>query len=71
MQIDSSRMLLLTPEQAAWSISVSRSTMYELLREGVVSSVKIGGLRRVPAEALEEFVKSLTRREGQDKEGAM
>lgn len=52
--------LLLTPEEAAETIGVSRSKIYELLRRGAIPSVKIGALRRVPLSALEQYVESLS-----------
>jgi len=57
--------LLLRPEEAAHVIGVGRSKMYELMASGVVKSVKIGVLRRVPVTALEEHVDGLvTQAEG-------
>jgi excisionase family DNA binding protein len=55
--------LLLTVEQAARKLNVGRSTLYGLLHSGRLQSVTVGRLRRVPAEALSEFVESL--RDGQ------
>lgn len=48
--------LLLRPEDAAEILSVSRTTLFGLLQSGAIRSVKIGGLRRIPFEALQEFV---------------
>lgn len=48
--------LLLTPEDAAEMLSISRSKLYELLAAGEVESVRIGGSRRIPVDALEDFV---------------
>lgn len=53
--------LLLTVEQAADRLSVSRSLMYELIGQGRVGSIRVGRLRRVPSEALTEYVASLRR----------
>jgi len=52
--------MLLTPDEAAEVLGVSRSKLYELLRERQVASVKVGGLRRVTMTALNDFVESLT-----------
>jgi excisionase family DNA binding protein len=52
--------LLLTPEEAARALGVGRTTLYELLRTGAVTSVRIGGSRRVPTSAVEDYVRSLT-----------
>jgi len=52
--------LLLTPEEAARALGVGRTTLYGLLRTGAVASVRIGGSRRVPISAIEDYVQSLT-----------
>jgi excisionase family DNA binding protein len=52
--------LLLTPEEAAKALGVGRTTLYGLLRTGAVASVRIGGSRRVPTSAVEDYVRSLT-----------
>lgn len=51
--------LLLTPEEAARSIGLGRTKVYELLRAGALESVQIGAARRVPVEALREYVERL------------
>lgn len=51
--------LMLTPEEAAESLGIGRSTMYELLRLRIVRSVKIGRLRRVPMSELRAFAERL------------
>lgn len=51
--------LLLTPEEAALALSIGRSKLYELLACGALRSVRIGASRRVPADALREFVGDL------------
>lgn len=55
------RRLLLRPEEAAEALSVSRTTLYGLLASGAIRSVKVGGLRRIPVEALEHYVMHLSR----------
>lgn len=55
--------LMLTVEEAARRLSVSRTTLYDLLHRGEIESVHIGSLRRVPVDCLEEFV-ARCRREG-------
>lgn len=47
--------LLLTVTAAASALSLSRSTVYELIRRGEIESVKIGGTRRIRPDALEAF----------------
>ncbi|WP_131764618.1 excisionase family DNA-binding protein [Candidatus Protofrankia californiensis] len=51
--------LLLTPVEAAESLAVSRSTVYELLAVGVLESVYIGRSRRIPRAALDAYVDRL------------
>jgi excisionase family DNA binding protein len=51
--------LLLTPEEAADRLSLSRTTVYELIRTGELRSVKIGRARRVPVVALQDYVDGL------------
>jgi excisionase family DNA binding protein len=51
--------LLLTVEQAAQKLNIGRSMLYELLQSGILESVRIGNCRRIPAEALSEFVARL------------
>jgi len=51
--------ILLTPEEAAKELRIGRSRMYEMLRRGDVLSVKVGGSRRVPYEALQAYVRRL------------
>jgi len=51
--------LLLTIEQAAQRLGVGRSTMYGLVLDGEVESVRIGRLRRVPHDALTDYLDQL------------
>jgi excisionase family DNA binding protein len=51
--------LLLTVPEAAASLAISRSKLYELFAAGLIRSVRIDGSRRVPVEALETYVASL------------
>lgn len=52
--------LLLTPEEAAGVLGLGRTKVYELLRSGVLASVRIGACRRIPAAALRDYVTSLS-----------
>jgi excisionase family DNA binding protein len=47
--------LFVTPAEAAKMLSVSRSKLYVLIREGKVPSRKIGASIRVPLQALEKM----------------
>lgn len=51
--------LLLTPVEAATLLGVGRSKVYQLLKSGQLTSVRIGRSRRVPAEAVQKFVAGL------------
>nr|WP_254886200.1 helix-turn-helix domain-containing protein [Streptomyces sp. NA02950] len=43
-------------EEAARRLSVGRTTMYALIRAGAVRTVPIGRLRRVPVQALSDYL---------------
>jgi excisionase family DNA binding protein len=51
--------LLLTPEEAAKALRISRSKLYELLRAGTIASVRIDRLRRIPTQSLHEYIDRL------------
>ncbi len=51
--------VLLTPAEAARSLGIGRTKVYELMASGALASVRIGRCRRVPREALAELVGSL------------
>lgn len=51
--------LLLKPQEAAEVLSIGRSKVYELIGTGELASVRIGASRRIPADALVEFVSRL------------
>jgi excisionase family DNA binding protein len=55
--------ILLTVPEAAAALGISRSKLYELLAARVVRSVRIDGSRRVPVEALEDYVAALLEEE--------
>jgi excisionase family DNA binding protein len=52
--------LLLTPEEAAEVLHVGRTTLYGLLRDGVLRAVHIGRSCRVPHGELVRYVAALT-----------
>jgi excisionase family DNA binding protein len=52
--------LLLRVEEAAERLSISRTRMFAYLKSGAIESVKVGRLRRIPADALTAFVAHLT-----------
>lgn len=47
---------LYRPEEVADQLRVSRSTVYRLIRDGKLKSVKIGGSRRVSVEQIDDFL---------------
>jgi excisionase family DNA binding protein len=52
--------LLYTPNEAAETLGIGRSTLYVLLARGAIASVRIGTSRRIPATALHSFIHELT-----------
>lgn len=48
--------LLLTVEEAAELLHIGRCKVYDLLRNNELRSIKIGGSRRIPRSAVEEYV---------------
>ena len=51
--------LLLKPEEAAEVLSIGRTKVYALMAEGQLASVRIGNSRRVPLDAVNEFIARL------------
>lgn len=51
--------LLLVPEQAAQELGIGRTAMFALIKDGAIESVKIGRSRRIPRDALVEYVDRL------------
>ena len=50
---------LLRIEEAAERLSIGRSKVYELIREGKLEVVHIGRSVRVPVRSLDEFIEQL------------
>lgn len=50
--------LMLRPTEAADALGVSRSKAYELIAEGKIPSVRVGGCVRVPVAALQAWIES-------------
>lgn len=48
--------LMLRPTEAADAIGVSRSKAYQLIAEGTLPSVRLGGCVRVPVVALQQWI---------------
>lgn len=51
--------LLLTPREAAHVLGIGRTKLFELLASGALDSVQIGNCRRVPRDAVEDFLARL------------
>jgi excisionase family DNA binding protein len=50
------RRLLLRVEEAAQSLSIGRSTLWELIRDGEIGVVRIGRSVRIPQADLERWI---------------
>lgn len=53
------RPLLLTTDQAAGMLAISKSKLYELITAGELVSLRVDGSRRVALDDLEEYVRRL------------
>ena len=51
--------LLLTPEEASEVLGIGRTKVYALIADGDLLSVRIGNSRRVPRDAVDEFIARL------------
>ena len=65
--MDGSGPLLLTPVEAAKQLSIARSSLYELLLRGEIVSITIGRSRRIPIDALADFIDRKQREQGLDR----
>lgn len=50
--------LLLRPREAAEVLGLCRSKVYELIASGTIPSITIGKSRRIPLDALREWVRA-------------
>jgi excisionase family DNA binding protein len=48
--------LLLTPKEAAGALNINRSTLYQLIMRGTIPSILVGRARRIPVQALEQWI---------------
>jgi excisionase family DNA binding protein len=62
--------VLLSVEEAAERLSISRTRTYALIKAGDLVSVRVGRLRRVPAEALSKFTARLVAEQQADHDHA-
>jgi len=51
--------LLLRVEEAAHLLGIGRTRVYDLIRLGLLRSVKVFGSRRVPRQSVDAYVQSL------------
>ena len=51
--------LLMTVPEAAETLAISRSKLYELMASGAIASIRIDGSRRIPVTALEDYISRL------------
>lgn len=61
MKVPAAREPLLTDRQVAERLGIGVTTARRLRYAGQLPTVRVGTLARVPAEAVEEFVKSNTK----------
>ncbi|MEV6649958.1 helix-turn-helix domain-containing protein [Streptomyces sp. NPDC051219] len=52
-------LLLLSVEEAARRLGIGRTTCFGLIASGELESVKVGSLRRIPADALAAYIAHL------------
>lgn len=53
---DETPLVALTVAEAARRIGIGRTKLYEYVTSSEIASVKIGSLRRIPAEAVNDFL---------------
>jgi excisionase family DNA binding protein len=58
--IDQSEKLLLKAEEVAWRLSLGRATVYLMMASGELPTFRKGRAVRVPAQALEQWIKRQT-----------
>jgi excisionase family DNA binding protein len=63
------RRLLVTMVEAAESLGISRTKMYDLVRRGEIAIVKLNRSSRVPVDELDRYVES-ARKRGLDTKGS-
>lgn len=51
--------VLLKVEEAAERLAISRALMFAYIKDGRIESVKVGRLRRIPADAIDAYIQRL------------
>ena len=59
-QTSPSPRVMLTAEQAADALGIGRTTVYALIKSGELRSLRIGRLRRIPADEIDAYTARLT-----------
>ena len=60
--------LLLSPDEAFRSLKISRAKGFDMIAKGELPSIKVGRLRRIPADALRSWVDKQLVAQGKEKE---
>jgi excisionase family DNA binding protein len=53
--------ILISPDEGCIALGVGRSTMFKMLASGEIPSIKVGRLRRIPVESLQEWARKQQR----------
>lgn len=56
--------LLLTTTEAAAALGIGRWKLYDLMRRGLLDSVRIDGCRRIPVGALSDLIAEMASAQG-------
>jgi excisionase family DNA binding protein len=59
MAMDKMERQLYNVGEVAELLGISRAKLYSMIRAGAIESVKMGGSRRIPAQAIERFLAEL------------
>jgi len=51
--------ILYTAEEAADILNIGRSTVFKLMKQNRIESIRLGRTRRIPLDALQDFVDDL------------
>ena len=51
--------MLFSVEEAANILHIGRSTIFKLIRDGELESIRLGRSRRIPVDALEQYINDL------------
>jgi excisionase family DNA binding protein len=61
--------LLFSVKEAAGLLGIGRTFMFELLATGEIDSLKIGRLRKIPRDAIDEYIERLRAQQGAKSKG--